>query len=45
MCPKIMNFVENFKIQLNKVVENFKLNPSNKKIRLAYKWKIPTIES
>jgi hypothetical protein len=30
MCAKVMNFVEIKKIQLNKVVENFKLNLSNK---------------
>jgi hypothetical protein len=27
MCPKVMDFVENLKIQLSRVVKDFELNP------------------
>jgi hypothetical protein len=27
MCPKVMDFVEIFKIQLSRVVKDFELNP------------------
>jgi hypothetical protein len=41
MCPKVMNFVEIKKIQLNKVVENIKLNPLNKKTGFALEMENP----
>jgi hypothetical protein len=46
MCPKVMDFVKISKIQLNRVVHDFKLNPSiiKKNKDLIQKWKIPTIE-
>jgi hypothetical protein len=35
MCPKVMDFVGIQKIQLNRVVKDFKQNPNSKKIRFS----------